>query len=231
MTTALVTGANKGIGLEFCRQLTQRGDSLIATCRRSSPGLKSLAVKVFEGIDVASDESCARLARELADVRIDMLILNAGIFDSAGLGALEFERMRHEYDVNALGPLRVTQALLNNLSIGAKIVLISSRAGSIGDNSSGGNYGYRMAKAALNMAGVSLARDLRARGIAVVMLHPGVVDTDLLRSGLDSLGPMVRSTDAIPPSVAVTDMLHRVDELTLETGGRFMHRNGQLLPW
>ncbi|HEU0203635.1 MAG TPA: SDR family oxidoreductase, partial [Burkholderiaceae bacterium] len=187
MVTTLITGANKGMGLEFCRQLVARGDNVIATCRRSSPELKALPVRIVEDVEMTSDESCARLGRELAGVRIDWLILNAGVFSSGPLGALDFERMRHEYDVDALGPLRVTQALLANLAAGGKIALISSRAGSIGDNSSGGNYGYRMAKAALNMAGVSLARDLAAREIAVIALHPGVVDTDLFRSGQRSL--------------------------------------------
>jgi NAD(P)-dependent dehydrogenase (short-subunit alcohol dehydrogenase family) len=137
--------------------------------------------------------------------------------------------MRHEYDVDALGPLRVTQALLANLPAGAKIALISSRAGSIGDNSSGGIYGYRMAKAALNMAGVSLARDLRAREIAVIALHPGVVETDILASAMSSVRHMVRPADSVPPDLAARDMLERIDELTLQTSGRFVHRNGQVL--
>lgn len=231
MITVLVTGANKGIGLEFCRQLIARGDAVIATCRRPSAELKALPVSIFEDVEMTSDASATRLARDLDGVRIDWLVLNAGTFDSAALGKLDFQRMRHEYDVDALGPLRVVQALLPNLPAGAKVALISSRAGSIGDNSSGGNYGYRMAKAALNMAGVSLARDLSAREIAVTMLHPGVVDTDLLRSSLNSLQHMVRSADTVTPDFAVRDMLRRIDELTLETSGRFVHRNGQVLPW
>jgi NAD(P)-dependent dehydrogenase (short-subunit alcohol dehydrogenase family) len=231
MLTILVTGANKGMGLEFCRQLIARGERVVATCRRASPELKALPARIVEDVEVTSDAACARLARELADVRIDWLVLNAGIFDSGALGALDFERMRREYDVDALGPLRVTQALLPNLAAGARIALVSSRAGSIGDNTSGGNYGYRMAKAALNMAGVSLARDLAGREIAVVMLHPGVVDTDMLRSGLNSLRHMVRPGDTTPPDIAVRDMLRRIDELTLATSGRFVHRNGQVLPW
>jgi NAD(P)-dependent dehydrogenase (short-subunit alcohol dehydrogenase family) len=231
MITALVTGSNKGIGLEFCRQLCGRGDRVIATCRRPSDELKALPVTTFEGVEVTSDEACTRLARELTAVGIDWLILNAGIYDSAALGALDFDRMRHQYDVNALGPLRVTQALRSNLAKGAKIVLISSRAGSIGDNTSKGHYGYRMAKAALNMAGASLARDLHAQGTAVVMLHPGIVDTDLLRSGRRALGQLVQPADVIAPSTAVQGMLHRIDELTLETSGRFLHRDGQVLPW
>jgi len=231
MITALVTGANKGIGLEFCRQLAARGDTVIATCRRPSAALVALPARVLEEIEMTSDASVARLARELAGVRIDWLVLNAGTYDSAGLGALDFDRMRHEYDVDALGPLRVTQALLPNLAPGSKIALVGSRAGSIGDNTSGGVYGYRMAKAALNMAGVSLARDLHARGVAVVVLHPGVVDTDVLRAAVATLGSMVKPTDTVSPEAAVRDMLVRIDDLTLETSGRFLHRNGQVLPW
>jgi NAD(P)-dependent dehydrogenase (short-subunit alcohol dehydrogenase family) len=228
---ALVTGANRGIGLEFCRQMAARGDDVIAVCRHTSPELMALPVRTVESIDVTIDASCARLAYELTGARISVLVLNAGIFDSTALGELDFDRMRREYDVDALGPLRVTQALLENLPPGAKIALVSSRAGSIGDNGSGGNYGYRMAKAALNMAGVSLARDLHSRGISVALLHPGVVDTEMLGAARESLGQRVQSGDLISPSTAVLDMLRRIDELTLETTGRFLHRNGQMLPW
>lgn len=231
IATVLVTGANKGIGLEFCRQLHARGDRVVATCRRPSPELSALPARILEDIDVTSDASCARLARTLAGVALDWLVLNAGVFESSGFGKLDFDRMAYEYDVDALGPLRVAQALAGNLAAGAKIALVGSRAGSIGDNTSGGNYGYRMAKAALNMAGVTLARDLHARGVAVVMLHPGVVDTDLFRFAERSLGRMVHASDTVTPAVAVRDMLPRIDELTLETSGRFLHRNGQVLPW
>ena len=227
----MVTGANRGIGLEFCRQMVARGDDVIATCRRTSPELMALPVRTIENVDVTIDASCARLAHELKGARISVLVLNAGIFDSTALGELDFDRMRREYDVDALGALRVTQALLENLSPSGKIALISSRAGSIGDNGSGGNYGYRMAKAALNMAGVSLARDLHSRGISVVLLHPGVVDTDMLGAARASLGQRVQSGDLISPAVAVRDMLCRIDDLTLETTGRFLNRNGQVLPW
>ncbi|HUL68118.1 MAG TPA: SDR family oxidoreductase [Burkholderiaceae bacterium] len=231
MNSVLVTGAARGIGLEFCRQLVARGDSVVATCRRSSPELHALSLRIIDDIDVTSDGACARLARDLAEKKIDWLVLNAGVFESSSLGSLDFERMRHEYDVDALGPLRITQALLANIPHGGKIALVSSRAGSIGDNSSGGIYGYRMAKAALNMAGVSLAHDLEERGIAVVLLHPGVVDTEMLRSGMDALGQMVRSADLISPRVAVEAMLTRIDELTVSNSGRFLHRSGQVLPW
>lgn len=229
MVTALVTGSNKGIGLEFCRQLTARGDRVIAACRQPSAELQALPVRVVTDVEVTSDASVGRLADAVAGTPPDWLILNAGVYYPAGLGELDFERMRYEYDVDALGPLRVVQALLPHLARGAKIVLITSRMGSIGDNTSGGSYGYRMAKAALNMAGVSLAHDLRPRGVAVVMLHPGMVATDLLSSAVGSRGTL--PSGAVTPEVAVRDMLARIDALTLETSGRFLHRDGTVLPW
>jgi NAD(P)-dependent dehydrogenase (short-subunit alcohol dehydrogenase family) len=229
--TALVTGANKGIGLELCRQLVQRGDNVLGTCRQASTELRALPVRVFEEIDLTRNQAAVRLARELDGVGLDWLVSNAGSFESSALGQLDFARMTEEYEVNALGPLRVVQALLPNFRPLAKIALVSSRAGSIEDNSSGGIYGYRMAKAALNMAGVSLTRDLESRGIAVVILHPGVVDTDTLRSAASALGQRAQPADVVPPSVAARELVQRIDELTLETSGRFLHRNGQELPW
>ena len=231
MSVVVVTGANRGIGLEFCQQLVARGDSVVAACRRASPELQALSLRVVGDIDVTSGAACARLAEALAGEQIKLLVLNAGVFESTSLASLDFDRMLHEYDVDALGPLRVTQALLPQLQRGAKIVFVSSRAGSIADNSSGGIYGYRMAKAALNMAGASLATDLMPREIAVIMLHPGVVDTEMLRTGMSALTHRVRSADTITASVAVRDMMTRIDELTLSTSGRFLHRNGQVLPW
>jgi NAD(P)-dependent dehydrogenase (short-subunit alcohol dehydrogenase family) len=231
MVTALVTGANRGMGLEFCRQLAARGDRVIATCRRPSPELQALEVRIVEGIDMTSDEAIARLAGTLAGEPIDWLVLNAGIMQRMSLGELDFAALRHELDVDALGPLRVVQALLPNLGRGARIALITSRMGSIADNSSGGYYGYRMAKAALNMAGVSLARDLAERGIAVIMLHPGMVHTDLLYGGAGSAARTPPRAGVVTPDVAVRDMLLRIDALTLETSGRFVHRDGSVLPW
>lgn len=229
MITALVTGSNKGIGLEFCRQLAARGDRVIAACRRPSAELQALPARVITGVEMTSDAAIQRLADAVAGTPLDWLILNAGVYYPAGLGELDFERVRYEYDVDALGPLRVVQALLPALARGAKIVLITSRMGSIGDNTSGGSYGYRMAKAALNMAGVSLAHDLRPRGVAIVMLHPGMVATELLSGSAGSRRAL--PPGAVTPEVAVRDMLARIDALTLETTGRFLHRDGTVLPW
>ena len=220
MTTAIVTGANRGIGLELCRKLKQRGDRVIAVCREASPELRELGVEIREGIDVADSKAVADLAESLSDVRLDLVINNAGILRHEGLDSMDFESIERQFEVNALGPLRITHALLPSLSSGAKIALVTSRMGSIADNGSGGSYGYRMSKAALNAAGVSLARDLKARGIAVVILHPGFVKTD-----------MTRGHGNVSPAESAAGLLARIDELSLETSGSFKHMNGEDLPW
>ncbi len=171
MSLYVVTGAGRGIGHEVCRQLRQRGETVVAACRRAVPELASLGCEVVDGVDVTDDASVARLVTALAGRRVDVLVNNAGILARESLDELDFEGMRRQFEVNALAPLRVTRALLPNLGEGSKVAIITSRMGSIADNGSGGYYGYRMSKAAVNMAGVSLARDLGERGIAVLLLH------------------------------------------------------------
>jgi NAD(P)-dependent dehydrogenase (short-subunit alcohol dehydrogenase family) len=221
MTTFLVTGANRGIGLEFCRQLRERGDQVIAACRLPSPELEALGVRVESGVDLTSEAAIASLVERLGGERIDGLILNAGLLEANSLDTLDPESVRRQFEVNALGPLRLTRALLDQLEAGGKVALITSRMGSIDDNSSGGSYGYRMSKVALNMAGKSLAIDLKPRGIAVAILHPGLVRTRMV-----AFNPQ-----GIEPAEAVRGLLARVDALTLATSGTFWHANGEVLPW
>lgn len=218
MTTFLVTGANRGIGYELCRQLQAAGD-VIAVCRSSSPELDRLKVQVEADIDIASDESVAQLAKRLQGVAIDVLINNAGVAQKNTLDDLDFDSIRQQFEVNALGALRITQALLPNLRAGAKIVLITSRMGSIADNTSGSSYGYRMSKAALSMAGKSLSIDLQPRQIAVAILHPGMVSTDMTRHS------------GIPAAESVRGILERIQQLNLQNSGTFWHANGEELPW
>jgi NAD(P)-dependent dehydrogenase (short-subunit alcohol dehydrogenase family) len=218
MTTFLVTGANRGIGYELCRQLQAAGD-VIAVCRSSSPELDRLKVQVEADIDIASDESVAQLAKRLQGVAIDVLINNAGVAQKNTLDDLDFDSIRQQFEVNALGALRITQALLPNLRAGAKIALITSRMGSIADNTSGSSYGYRMSKAALSMAGKSLSIDLQPRQIAVAILHPGMVSTDMTRHS------------GIPAAESVRGILERIQQLNLQNSGTFWHANGEELPW
>jgi NAD(P)-dependent dehydrogenase (short-subunit alcohol dehydrogenase family) len=221
MATYLVTGSNRGIGYEYCRQLQARGDRVIAVCRNASAELKQLGVRFFEGIDITSDTSVAALGDRLGNTQIDVLINNAGILKRVTLEDLDFESIREQFEVNALGPLRVTHALLPLLKTGSKIVLMTSRMGSIGDNTSGSSYGYRMSKVALSMAGKSLAHDIKPRGIAVAILHPGLVQTRMTNF----------TSGGITPEDSVKGLLARIDELTLENTGTFWHANGEVLPW
>jgi NAD(P)-dependent dehydrogenase (short-subunit alcohol dehydrogenase family) len=218
--TALVTGANRGIGLELCRHLRDRGRRVIAACREVSKPLEALGVRVEAGVDVTSEPAVAALAERLAGVALDELVCNAGILREDGLDELRFDDVRAQLEVNALGPLRVVKALHKNMRAGGKVALITSRMGSIGDNGSGGSYGYRMSKAALNAAGMSLARDLAPARIAVAILHPGYVRTD-----------MTEHTGNVEPAEAARQLVDRLDALTLETSGTFWHANGQTLPW
>src|SRR5262249_29844862 len=144
MITALVTGANRGIGLELCRLLKERGDRVIAACRSSSPELDALGVRVEQGVDVTSDAAVTDLVRRLGDARIDLLINNAGILHHESLTNLDLGAVQQQLEVNAIGPLRLTAALLGHMNDGGKIAVVTSRMGSIGDNASGGSYGYRM---------------------------------------------------------------------------------------
>ncbi len=221
MKTFLVTGANRGIGLEYCRQLQEREERVIAVCRTSSPDLEALGVRIEAGVDMTNDAAMASLVERLDGLPLDGLILNAGILESTGLEDLKAESLRRQFEVNALGPLRLTHALLPQLRNGSKLILMTSRMGSIEDNSSGGSYGYRMSKVALNMAGKSLAIDLQSRGIAVAILHPGLVRTRMVNF----------NPQGISPAEAVRGLLDRIEALTLENSGSFWHANGEVLPW
>lgn len=220
MATWIVTGSNRGIGLEMCRQLHARGDTVFATCRRTSRELDTVGCQIIEGVDVVNDSAAAVIERSLGSTSVDVLMNNAGLLIPDHLGGLDFDAVKRQVDVNALGPLRLTVSLLGRLKRGSKIGFVSSRAGSIGDGPGGGLYGYRMSKAALNMAGVNLARDLRDQGILVALLHPGFVRTDMTGgAGNDD-----------PPNAA-RGLIARMDELNAERNGCFFHANGQELPW
>ena len=220
MGISVVTGANRGIGLELARQLKARGASVVAVCRKSSLELDALGVRVECQIDVTEPRAWSKLAERLAHDDIDLLVQNAGVLIADSLEDVNLDEVRAQLELNAIAPLFLTRALASRLHPGSKVALITSRMGSIGDNSSGRYYGYRMSKAALNAAGVSLAHDLKPRGVAVVILHPGSVRTE-----------MTGGHGMIEPDESVRGLLQRIDELKLETTGRFLHQNGEILPW
>ena len=221
MGTYLVTGANRGIGLEYCRQIKERGDKAIAVCRSSSSELDELEIQVETGVDITSASSVQTLAEKLKNTPIDVLINNAAIVERISLETLDFESIRRQFEVNAIGTLRFTVAMLPNLAANAKVIIMTSRMGSIEDNTSGGSYGYRMSKVAVSMAGKSLAIDLKPKGISVAILHPGLVQTRMTNF----------TPNGITTQTSVEGLLARIDELNLENTGSFWHANGEILPW
>jgi NAD(P)-dependent dehydrogenase (short-subunit alcohol dehydrogenase family) len=193
---------------------------VIAVCRKTSDELQALGVRVESGVDVTSDQAVAALAARVEAGTIDLLVLNAGILRDDHLDDVTLDEVRAQMEVNAIAPLRVALALRRALRPGGKIAAITSRMGSIGDNGSGGYYGYRMSKAALNAMAMSLARDLRGAGIAVGILHPGFVKTEMT----DHAGNVTAEESA-------RMLIERIDALTTENTGTFWHANGQVLPW
>lgn len=219
-STVVITGASRGIGLSFCRLYQARGYKVYALCRNASSELNALGVNVVDGVDVSKPAGISRMLGALEGITIDVLINNAGILRNEVLGSIDQDSIREQFEVNALAPLMVTEALVEQLTGSAKVALITSRMGSVADNGSGGRYGYRMSKAALNISGVSLARDLEPRGVAVAILHPGLVGTEMIGGHGD-----------ITPDQAAERLAQRVDELNVSNSGTFWHSNGEVLPW
>lgn len=218
--TAVITGTNRGIGLSLTKLYLSRGWQVFALCRQSSQALVETSAHIIEGIDVTNPALESEITTALFGVKIDLLINNAGILRDEQLGQLNFEQIREQFEVNTIGPLRVTEALVPNLKQGSKIAFITSRMGSIEDNTSGGRYGYRMSKCALNSAAKSVARDLEPNGIAVAILHPGLVGTEMIGGYGD-----------VTPDQAASNLADRISALNLETSGTFWHANGTALPW
>lgn len=229
--TWLVTGASRGLGLEFVRQLAARGDHVIATCRQPAAAmeLRRLALATPQQVtvlplDVTSDASATALAGELLGRPIDVLVCNAGLSGGPrqSLAGFDWERWREVHDVNVQGPLRVLQALLPQLRAGRRrlVAAISSGMGSIGDNTSGGSYAYRSSKAALNMAFKSAAVDLRGEEIAVVVINPGWVRTD-----------MGGANAPLAAEESIAGMLRTLDSVELADSGQFLNYDGGRYPW
>ncbi len=216
----VISGSNRGIGLALCRCFIEHGDRVSALCRAPTDELQALPVQVLTGCDVSQPDAIEQLVAQLAGEPIDILINNAGILSSESLASMDFDAITRQFAVNALGPLRLVTALQSQLREGSKVAMITSRMGSIADNSSGGYYGYRMSKAALNCAGMSLARDLAPRGISVAMIHPGMVQTE-----------MVNYAGDISAGEAARRIASRIEQMNLDNTGSFWHANGEDLPW
>jgi NAD(P)-dependent dehydrogenase (short-subunit alcohol dehydrogenase family) len=226
----VVTGANRGLGLEFTRQLTERGDTVVATARwpEEADKLNEYArqderdIEVHE-LDVTAPDIVESFADTMKEREIDILINNAGRLHRGGSPEdFEFEEIRGDFETNAIGTLRVVEALLPNLKRGggAKLVNVTSKMGSIADNESGGSYAYRMSKTALNMATRSLAIDLAADDVTAFVIHPGWVQTRM--GGEEAL---------ITPETSVENMLQRIDEADDDQAGQFLEWDGGQVPW
>jgi len=219
LATVLITGCNRGIGLQLATQLNQRGDHVIGVCRNPSDALSNLGVRVIAGIDVSDGESIDTLMAALGDEQIDVLVNNAGILKRDEFGSLDYDEMVAQFKVNTLGPLRVTEALRDNLVSGSKVAIVSSRVGSIEDNGTGGYYGYRASKTAVNQVATNLMHEFKPRGIAVAILHPGLVATEMTNG------------QGITPEKSAEGLIKRIDDLTIDTSGGFWHAEGYALPW
>lgn len=218
--TVVITGANRGIGLAFAQLYKNQGDNVIALCRQSSTELDELNVRVVANVDVVKDIGLGNMVNALLDVKIDLLINNAGILCNETLQDFNNQTIIEQFLVNALAPLNVCQRLQDNLHSRSKIALITSRMGSLADNGSGGRYGYRMSKAALNAGAVSLAKDLAKVNIPVGIYHPGYVQTD-----------MVNHNGDISAQTAAKRLAGLIEQLSMQNSGVFYHSNGEILPW
>ncbi|SOB77649.1 Short-chain dehydrogenase [Marinobacter sp. LV10R510-11A] len=219
-SVVVITGANRGIGLELARHYAREGHEVIGVCRQSSEELANVTAQVIEEVDVTTNEGIEKLKAGLAGKSISLLINNAGLLQDEQLGSIDFDSIRIQMEINAYAPLRVAEALIPLMGQSSKIANITSRMGSIADNDSGGRYGYRASKAALNAFGKSLAMDLKPKGIAVAQLHPGYVKTRMVGFG-----------GLISPEDSARGLAERITKLSLENTGSFWHSNGEELPW
>lgn len=218
MPTVLITGANRGIGLEFAWQYSNDDWNVIATARHSSSELDALGVRV-ESLDLADADQVAAFAGKI-DGKLDLFIANAGTSHPKNtLGADNARDWQAMMMVNAIAPYQLGKALLPRMTDAGKMIAISSGMGSIGDNG-GGWVPYRTSKAALNMAWSNLALEAKPRGIACVLFSPGWVKTDMGGAGAE-----------ITPEQSVSDMRRLIDRLTIDDSGKFLRRNGSEIPW
>lgn len=232
MTTALITGASRGIGLEFCRQYAAEGWRVLACCRHpeKSDALNKLAALYpglieMHALDVEDHEQIEHLAQVLASESIDLLVNNAGIYpdsDNRGFGRTDYAEWMRAFRINTMAPLKMAESFARQIA-GSKlktIVTITSMMGSIADNRGGGSYLYRSSKAAVNMVVKSLSIDLKPGGITAVVFHPGWVKTDM--GGPNAL---------VSAEQSVSGMRRSIGRLTIADSGKFFGYDDQEIPW
>jgi NAD(P)-dependent dehydrogenase (short-subunit alcohol dehydrogenase family) len=227
----LVTGANRGLGLEFARQYAADGWKVYAACRDPDAARELVQLAAESGgairvlaLEVTDAASVRAAAQSLAGDPIDLLVNNAGVGSpkKQRLGSLDYAAWAQVLDVNTLGPMRVVEAFLDNIANGSdrQIVTLTSAMGSIADNASGGSYAYRSSKAAVNIVMKSLSIDLAPRGISCVVVHPGWVRTAM--GGPDG---------KLTPAESVTALRRLIAGLKPQDTGRFFNYDGKPYPW
>jgi NAD(P)-dependent dehydrogenase (short-subunit alcohol dehydrogenase family) len=232
METTLITGANRGIGLEFSRQLAEDGWCVLACSRdlEKSDALNKLAAEYPEQItlyalDVTDHGQIKKLSQTLANKPIDLLINNAGVYPGSkdsSFGQTDYDAWAHAFLVNTMAPLKMAEEFITQITQSSRktIVTITSKMGSVADNGRGGSYIYRSSKSAVNMVVKSIAIDLESDEIISVLLHPGWVRTDMG-------GP----SGLISVEQSVSGMLSVIREVTSTDSGKFIAYDGQIIPW
>ena len=228
MNTVLITGANRGIGLEFTQQYATDGWRVLACCRnpQSASALQSIAksntnIEILT-LDVADFAQIDALALQLKNISIDLLINNAGVYPSSSFGDVNYDAFAEGFKINSMAPLKIAEAFVQHITRSQlkKIATLSSKMGSLDDNTSGDSYSYRCSKTAVNMVMKSLSVDLKPYGISVVTLHPGWVQTD-----------MGGSNAMINTQTSVTGLRNVIADLNLQNTGRFIAYDGKQINW
>ena len=228
MDTVLVTGSNRGLGYEFVKQYSESGCNVLACCRDMDKArdLKKLSenstnIEVYQ-LDVGNFKDIIRLSKELQNKKIDILINNAGIYRSSNLGNLDREEWIESFKINTIAPYQIIEAFLTQVTNSdlKKVVSITSKMGSIDDNTSGGSYIYRSSKTALNSMMQSLRHDLKSQGIATLTLHPGWVRTDM-----GGMGGWIDTFES------VQGMIKQINNLTINDSGKYLDYAGKSINW
>ncbi len=218
MPVAVISGASRGLGPGLIRKLKD-SHTIYAVCREASSELKSLRVHIIEGIDFSKKESFEKLKKALEGVEIDLLLNVAGIYLRDTFETLSIEAIEKSFFVNSIAPLFVTKTLSDQLNEHAKVLMMSSRMGSIGDASTSRSYAYRASKSALNMFGKCLSLEFKNKNISVLLVHPGSVRTDMNPDG------------QISTETSVNGILEKIKFLDANTSGKFLAFDERELPW
>jgi NAD(P)-dependent dehydrogenase (short-subunit alcohol dehydrogenase family) len=218
MSKVLIVGGNKGIGLALVEKFLKEGNDVIATCRKTNRELDSSGAIIIENVDVCDEKTLTAVKSKVGNV--DTVICNAGIMIGDNLESLEYKDLLDQFNINSLGPLRVAKEFGPLINNGGKFGIMTSRMGSIADNTSGGQYGYRASKSAANAIGKSLSEDFRSKEITVLLLHPGYVKTD-----------MTNGKGLIDKYESADGLFKIMNEKNLDETGTFWHTSGEKLTW